>query len=104
MKKEEEEIILKNNLQEVILDYVRNLKAKRWELECKLDKWEENFSSQKLLEYKETIIETRRVLDLIVFKEEDLVLNTLNLSSLLNERVMSSQTLKSTMLTHLLSH
>jgi len=86
LKKQEEEIIIKNSLKEVIDNYVRILKAKRWEFECQLDQWEELFPPEKKLNYKEIIIETRNLLNLIVFIESDLVLCTLNLNTILDER------------------
>ncbi len=84
---QQQQIISKNDLQDVISNYVRVLKSKRWELECKLDQWEELFPPEKKLNYKEILIETRNVLGLIVFVEGDLVLSTLNLNSLLDEKI-----------------
>jgi hypothetical protein len=69
----EEELVIKNNLKEELLNYVNKLKDSRWALECKIDDWEKKIHALGI-DYRAQDInviftETRSFLENILFED-----------------------------------
>ncbi|MBI2665886.1 hypothetical protein HYX12_04660, partial [Candidatus Woesearchaeota archaeon] len=67
---EKHHLISKYKLNSEIISYTNRLKDKRWELECKLDEWQQKIPLGKRDDVNYFFVETRKFLDEISFTEE----------------------------------
>ncbi|MFH1275699.1 MAG: hypothetical protein ABIH82_01160 [Candidatus Woesearchaeota archaeon] len=63
-------LLSKNKLHSEIIQYTNHLKAKRWELECRIDEWQNKIPLGKSDEINHFFVKARNILDLITFSEE----------------------------------
>jgi hypothetical protein len=72
LRHQKNQLLENSQLNEVMLNYVRKVKDKRWFLECSLDSWENKIQSLHLPHAGEMQLifsETRRVLEMLTFPE-----------------------------------
>ncbi|PIZ51918.1 hypothetical protein COY27_01985 [Candidatus Woesearchaeota archaeon CG_4_10_14_0_2_um_filter_33_13] len=86
----EQELLVRYNLKEEMLNYTNKLKDKRWQLECKIDDWEKKIKYLGI-DYRSQEIslifnETREFLELMAFYE----VKDLNKIKLLNVKLQES--------------
>ena len=89
LDRQRQQVIVANKLDSDVIAYTNKLKAKRWELECKVDEWQNRIPLGKSDDLNHFFVQTRKLLDLIEFPEELTVEALMNLNKSVNPAVDS---------------
>ena len=85
----QQNISKQNDLGRDVTRYLTELRQKRWQIECYLDDWQVRLTPVQREKVHNFFVETRRILEMVVFAEQPSMGSILKFNSLLEDKIKS---------------